>query len=147
MVSFKKIFSLLLLYLAINTSVFAEKPAFIVPIINYILMDTEHNYIKTFDGTWEGWGHQNNGLEWTIKIKIDSNNKRYLIDYPSLNCGGTLTLISSTQDKVEFFEKITYGRCYDEGITSLHKTSENKADFYWSKEGTSNTAFGELERN
>ena len=149
MVISKNIFSFILFLLVFNTSTHAGKASpSLVPIINYLLMDSEDNHIKQFNGTWEGLGLQTNGSEWTIEVKIDSNTKKYTIKYPSLSCGGILTFKSSSLNKVEFYEKITYGtsQCIDGGITSLEKTSQDKANFYWYKSTSNQKAFGELER-
>ena len=61
---------------------------------------------NSFDGKWKGNGEQI-GSKWTIKINIDNDIKKYTIDYPSLNCGRTLTLLSETNKKIEFRELLT----------------------------------------
>jgi hypothetical protein len=45
------------------------------------------------------------------------------IDYPSLSCGGSLTLLSNSGTSAQFHEHITYGNCVDGGaIASTSST-------------------------
>jgi len=104
---------------------------------------------KSFDGIWEGNGRQSSGSTWTIKMTIESNTTNYKIDYPSLSCGGTLTLLSMSDERVEFNEKLTYGitKCIDNGKVVLVKSSEDKADFIWYYADGTEDARGVVERN
>ena len=83
-----------------------------------------------FQGVWEGNGYQyNNSKGWTIRIA--GANNQYKIDYPSLRCGGFLTVLNRTANKIEFREKITYGSCVDNGKTVLTKVDANTVKFDW----------------
>ncbi|MEW4923353.1 hypothetical protein [Algibacter sp. 2305UL17-15] len=78
-------------------------------------------------GIWEGTGTQP-GLTWTIKITLNSNEQ--LIEYPSLECGGYLTLISETSSQLLFRETITYNSiCADQGFIELTVTSDSTMDY------------------
>lgn len=82
-------------------------------------------------GVWEGVGQQS-GVSWTIRINIQETEQS--IEYPSLNCGGTLDLIEETEAQLIFEERITFGRqtCVNEGIVELTDQSENELVFrYW----------------
>lgn len=82
-------------------------------------------------GVWGGEGQQT-GVSWTISIDISSNEQ--LIEYPSLNCGGYLTLLEETETQLFFKETITFGtNCVDQGFVELTDKSSNELTFhyYW----------------
>jgi hypothetical protein len=91
-------------------------------------------------GSWAGVGFQkmSDGKieQWTIRMHIVSRDNA-TIDYPSLNCGGTLTYLRDVGDIREFRERLTYGadRCIDNGTVGLH-AKLGKLIWYWSGEGT-----------
>ena len=109
---------------------------------------TNNNGInKSFNGEWRGQGVQSSGDQWTINIDINSRTQKYTISYPSLNCGGELTLLSVDDEKIELNEKITYGDCTDHGKVVLVKRSEDKARYIWYFQNGTQDAWGEVERN
>jgi hypothetical protein len=89
---------------------------------------TEKGQLNGKLGVWEGVGTQP-GFSWTIKITLDSNKQ--LIEYPSLVCGGFLTLISKTETQLLFRETITLNTevCLDQGFVELIETSETTMDY------------------
>ncbi len=100
---------------------------------------------NSFQGIWEGQGYQYDIEEsWTIKLAIVGG--QYKIDYPSLQCGGVLTLWNATANKMEFREKITYGPCVDNGDIIITKTGANMANFAWYDRDGSKGADGTLSR-
>jgi len=123
-------------------------------IVRQIEFDVRQKVLSGISGIWTGIGYQkNNGSRWTIKMTIDSLNSKYLIEYPSLNCGGVLsaTNIPSLQDPVLVFsEKITFGndRCVDGGkITVIPSGNLMKWDWYGPNGGldaTSELSFSNL---
>lgn len=97
-------------------------------------IETSHNEnssYSNFEGIWEGYGKQSNGSSWSIKVTIRPDN--YLIDYPSLSCGGELTFLKETKDSIEFKENIIYGKnkCVDGGRVKITKINESSARFEW----------------
>ena len=101
-----------------------------------------------FDGIWQGSGVQSdNNTTWTIKVSIAGNRHSY--DYPSLNCGGNLTLLSQGADKIEFRETLTYGHsnCIDNGKTVILKVGANRAQYEWFYSSGKKGATGTLSRN
>ena len=84
-----------------------------------------------FIGEWEGMGSQDNGTHWSIRLNIRPNF--YVIDYPSLICGGVLTLIKSDNKSLVFKETLTYGidRCINHGEIVLSKIAEHKVSYHW----------------
>ncbi len=83
-------------------------------------------------GLWKGTGYQlNNRTTWSILF----NSNTHSVDYPSLACGGSWKLISSTANKAYFRETITYGKgfCLDQGkvvITKIDKKFITYSYFY-----------------
>ena len=61
--------------------------------------------IELIIGFWGGVGIQYNGNAWSIKLTI--NKEKILINYPSIPCGGELSLISKSKLQYTFREKIT----------------------------------------
>lgn len=84
-----------------------------------------------FEGVWKGQGSQDSTTFWSIKITIGP--KGYFIDYPSVDCGGKLILLHKSDKRIEFRERLTYGKsiCIDHGRTVLLKTSPDSALFQW----------------
>ncbi len=78
-------------------------------------------------GIWEGEGQQT-GISWTIRIDIQANEQS--ITYPSLNCGGTLTLREEFDSQLLFWEDITYGPCLD-GYMELTDQSASELIYRW----------------
>ena len=90
----------------------------------------------TYVGVWEGSGVQNTGSEWSILISIASGSVNSVVGtiaYPSLRCGGELTLLESTEEKIELFENITYGQssCVARGYVTLEFASSRSLNFYY----------------
>lgn len=83
-------------------------------------------------GVWEGEGQQP-GVSWTISINIQRGEQ--LIEYPSLNCGGFLTLVEESEAQLLFKETLTFGFhiCGDLGFVELTDQSENELvyRYYW----------------
>ncbi|MEJ2612980.1 MAG: hypothetical protein P8179_23705 [Candidatus Thiodiazotropha sp.] len=80
-------------------------------------------------GVWEGEGQQP-GISWTIRIDLKLDEQ--LIEYPSLSCGGTLTLLEESDAQLTFRETITFGEgCCDQGIVELTDQSANELVYRW----------------
>ena len=83
-------------------------------------------------GVWNGSAvQQNPSSSWTISILIDDDNSE--VAYPSLSCGGTLTLISASEEELVFTENITYGtsRCIIQTTVTLQmqEGEQNKLNY------------------
>lgn len=80
----------------------------------------------TFLGSWAGVGYQNSGSKWTIKMVLNEGD--YTIEYPSLSCGGYLTVISQSVNEMIFREKITRGisKCTDGGTLTISKLNDDE---------------------
>jgi hypothetical protein len=113
-----------------------------------ILSVAEAQSIPT--GTWEGQGFQKNRsgpvMSWSIRLRILQNGNG-IIEYPSLNCGGTLTRLP-TEAIAQYREHIDHGSmCADNGIIEI-QVDRDKLLYHWASEGTAPqmTAVGELSR-
>jgi hypothetical protein len=107
----------------------------------------QKSVLRELEGIWQGSAKQDDLSVWTIKVTITP--ERYLIDYPSLNCGGTLKLVQENTDSLVFLEVLTYGldSCVSHGKTVLIKAAENTLRFYWYHEnGGKKGAAGKLIR-
>ncbi len=98
-------------------------------------------------GTWEGVGQQDSPrVSWTIRIVL--NQEQQSIEYPSLNCGGTLTLLSSSAAQLLFRETITFGIdiCLDQGFVELTDQSDGELVFryYYPDAGNNQGALGAI---
>lgn len=84
-----------------------------------------------FNGVWKGNGYQYNTKQtWRITLQINKNGQS-LVDYPSLKCGGTLTLLEDGKSSLKFKEKITYGNCVDNGLMNLSSENGSNLRFQW----------------
>jgi len=89
-------------------------------------------------GVWEGVGLQDE-LSWSIRVDIKEDEQ--LIEYPSLNCGGSLELLEETDAQLLFKETIHVGGgvsgCVDQGFVELTDQSENQLvyRYYWPSGG------------
>ena len=87
-------------------------------------------------GTWEGVGAQP-GISWTIRITLETDEQ--LIEYPSLECGGFLTLLEEREGYLLFRETITFNTvCADQGFVELITTGANSLDYNYYFPNTSN---------
>ena len=77
------------------------------------------NFHLRIRGVWSGEGTQNNGGRWSMRLSV-SDDGRYRIDYPSLQCGGEWHVVELGPDSIKLRERITYGSgCIKEGDVLL----------------------------
>lgn len=103
--------------------------------------------LQELNGVWGGEAIQDDNSRWTIKLSIQPES--YVIDYPTLKCGGMMELVKENLDSLVFREVLTYGtnRCYNNGKTVLIKANDNKIRYYWYFENNGRkAAFAELSR-
>ncbi|HMG73974.1 MAG TPA: hypothetical protein VK582_10770 [Pyrinomonadaceae bacterium] len=87
------------------------------------------------NGVWEGLAYQKNTNEtWIIRLTVDKD--RYSIAYPSFPCRGTLALIGWGQNVAKFREKITYGRCVDNGEVDVQRLNSSQIAFRYAEPGS-----------
>ncbi|MBN2342033.1 MAG: FKBP-type peptidyl-prolyl cis-trans isomerase [Deltaproteobacteria bacterium] len=98
-------------------------------------------------GVYRGIGYQNNGTSWSIEITVGEETST--IKYPSLFCGGVLSVKRVTDTRVEFYEDITYGdNCVDNGITVVSTTdAADTFHYYWQYDNGVAGAVGTVRRD
>lgn len=106
----------------------------------------QRDTISRFTGEWQGAGQQDNGTQWSIRVNI--RPPLYVIDYPSLTCGGVLRLIKTTDTSLVFKETLTYGiaQCINHGDVVLNKVAEHEAGYHWFSTHDKMQAVGNLTR-
>ncbi|HRQ39775.1 MAG TPA: S8 family peptidase [Chloroflexota bacterium] len=78
-----------------------------------------------FKGTWQG--ETNQGGNWTILFSLTSSVLGEIagsLSYPSLRCGGELTLTEVSNNIAVFSQDITFGSCVDNLMVSLEFMSD-----------------------
>jgi len=103
-------------------------------------------------GTWQGTVEQPNSGSYPVVMSLDKlseGSKAGKIDYPTLKCGGVLTLIEIKDRKYILKEKMEYGkgRCVDGGSISIMKTDEGKLVWRWFYPNGQEGAYGTLEKS
>ncbi len=87
-------------------------------------------------GTWEGKGYQTDtDTTWTMRFTIKGN--KYLIEYPSLKCGGEWKLISINAKEARFRERINFGidECTNNGLVIIQRLSHRQIIFLYKNQG------------
>lgn len=100
-------------------------------------------------GVWRGNGIQSNNTQWSILITLISGEVDSIIGtiaYPSLNCGGEISLQSVNKSSIQISEDITYGNCTDNGLITLQQASARKLTYAWRKISYSGTATGSVQK-
>jgi hypothetical protein len=92
-------------------------------------------------GTWEGNGYQtDDGSVWPLRLTIikTSRGQRFLIDYPSLNCGGRWKLLRIERNRATFQEILNHGhdRCTDKGQVFLERKPGGQVVYLYSLQGS-----------
>lgn len=87
-------------------------------------------------GTWEGTGYQiDDNSTWTMSLK--ASGRRYLIEYPSLGCGGVWRLVSINSRRARFREVLSHGleACSNEGTVVIERLSATQVIFLYYRKG------------
>lgn len=92
---------------------------------------SEKNHLPVFYGAWEGMGSQDNDSTWSIRLNI--RRETFIVEYPSLKCGGELSLLEQGEHYMSFKEKITDGRlnCVDGGTIVIQETGQDQLKYEW----------------
>ncbi|HEX8636307.1 MAG TPA: hypothetical protein VF703_19455 [Pyrinomonadaceae bacterium] len=92
-------------------------------------------------GTWEGTGYQlDTATIWTMRLTVRGG--RYVIEYPSLNCGGRWRRLSLNSRVATFREHIAVGRgeCVDRGRVVLQRLNGKQIAYRFSQPGSRDVA-------
>lgn len=103
-------------------------------------------------GSWEGTGYQiDDNSTWAMKVsvkKLKAGRRVYLIDYPSLECGGHWKLIGMNQSKARFREVLDHGqdKCSDRGLVTIERIGRQLVFLYSNQGSREITASAVLDR-
>jgi hypothetical protein len=102
-------------------------------------------------GLWEGEGYQfSTQQRWSISMALQPGRSRGtagIIAYPSLACGGELTLLAASGSEVRVREDITYGSCVDNGTIVLRPAAGGRLDWkYYLPDGGQQDAESTVRR-
>jgi hypothetical protein len=92
---------------------------------------------KWLQGEWVGTGLQiDDGNMWAMRLT--ANKKRYVIEYPSLGCGGRWKLVSISGGRAIFRERITkwVEKCAPLGNVVIERLSRRQLAFWYSYKGS-----------
>lgn len=89
-------------------------------------------------GKWEGTGYQTDSNEtWTMKLRVQK--RKFIIEYPSLECSGEWRLINFSRTRARLREKIKVNTedCEPTGNVIIQRLNKNQLMFLYSYNGTS----------
>jgi hypothetical protein len=92
-------------------------------------------------GTWEGTGYQlDTDTLWTMRLSVRGG--KYLIEYPSLKCGGTWRRLSINSRVATFREHIAVGRgeCVDRGRVVIQRLNGRQIAYRFSQPGATDVS-------
>jgi hypothetical protein len=84
-------------------------------------------------GEWAGTGYQTDSNDtWAMRLSV--KGRTYTVDYPSLECGGTWTLLSLSRSRAVFRETITRGaeRCAPRGRVVVERLNSRQLGYRYS---------------
>lgn len=93
---------------------------------------------EAFSGTWVGTGYQyDTQSRWTIRMTLRASGQATAagrIAYPSLACGGVLSLQTVEQGRLRVLEDITDGEdaCIDQGSIEMRFLGATRLNWQWS---------------
>jgi hypothetical protein len=94
-------------------------------VVLFTLAAAATSHAQTLSGHWCGVGEQDNpGAEksyWSANLTL--SGAEGFMEYPSLDCGGTLTFERRENNVHYYRERITYGRerCLDGGLVAIEQ--------------------------
>lgn len=92
---------------------------------------------EAFSGTWVGTGYQyDTQSRWNIRMTLRASRQATAagrITYPSLACGGVLSVQTVEQGRVRVLEDITDGEdaCVDQGSIELRLLGATRLNWQW----------------
>lgn len=98
-------------------------------------------------GLWGGIGIQSSSSAWIIKMNF--SNDEYLIDYPTIPCGGHLDLLEVTDNETYTFrERITenISNCTNNGTLRVNLIDQDTMNWEWYYPSGRKGIFTQLKR-
>lgn len=109
----------------------------LLSMVSVVCPQTTKGSTRWLNGTWEGKGYQIDTDEtWTMKLRV--KGRSYMIEYPSLKCGGTWRRLSIGPRLARFRENITFGleECMNKGSVVIERLSNRQVAFWYYNAGT-----------
>jgi hypothetical protein len=109
----------------------------LVLLLSITLTGFSQNKNSWIFGTYEGKGYQTDSdTNWTVGFKIQGN--KYVIEYPSLKCGGEWKLISINGKEARFRERINYGleECTNNSLVVVQRLSNKQILLLYRNQGS-----------
>jgi hypothetical protein len=122
---------------------------FLVVVTNIEAQNNDKPWLR---GAWEGTGYQtDDNTTWAMKVtvkRLKGGRRAFLIDYPSLNCGGRWKLLSMNQSKARFREVLDHGQdqCSDKGLVTIERIGRQLIFLYANQGSREITASAVLNR-
>lgn len=94
---------------------------------------------STPEGNWRGLVNQAGYGAYLVNMRIErlvKGSRCGTIEYPSLKCGGSLTLIETQGPLYIMKENLTYGNCTKGGVIHLQKQADGTLSWTWYYPGT-----------
>lgn len=88
------------------------------------------------NGNWEGTGYQTDTeTTWTMSLRVSGG--KFLIEYPSLNCGGVWRLLDLDSRSARFREVIRTGtgECANNGTVTIERLNRTQIAFRYAYSG------------
>ncbi len=120
---------------------------YIIAFITLTIMQiASADFVDQLEGIWEGEGRSSLGRPQNWSIRFSADNGTYKIDYPSLSCKGTWSLVSTTSGSATFLEDIKIGTniCVDQGTVELFWSEQHKLKYIFYLPNGDIEAFAEL---
>jgi hypothetical protein len=109
-----------------------------------LALAAEAGLVQKVIGAWQGRGYQYDGPRWSIELVV-STDGQVSIAYPSLKCGGVLTLLEESETGALFREDLRYGKeCINRGTVRLIQVKPQHLEFFWYLPSGELQAKGEL---
>lgn len=86
------------------------------------------------EGNWRGLVKQAGYGAYLVNMRIErlvKGSRCGTIEYPSLKCGGSLTLIETQGPLYILKENLTYGNCIKGGVIHLQKQDDGNLSWTW----------------
>ena len=92
-------------------------------------------------GVWQGTGYQtdtNSTWPMTLTIARQSRRRVFLVDYPSLKCGGKWRQLTIGKRRATFKEVLDRGQtdCADNGRVTIQRLSSGQLLYLYSNQGS-----------
>jgi hypothetical protein len=116
---------------------FAGKITLVLLLLSVAVTCSAQSRSKSWlNGNWEGTGYQTDTEStWTVSLRV--NGDKFLIEYPSQNCGGVWRLIDLDSRTARFREILKSGtsECANNGTVTIERLNRTQVAFRYAYSG------------